>query len=50
MNDPSPARGGRYQGVGYFNGGLFAVVDPVELKLRRAPSLHKAPKTRLGAR
>jgi hypothetical protein len=31
MNDPAPARAGRYQGVNYFNGGLFAQVDPIEL-------------------
>jgi len=31
MNDSSPARAGRYAGVDYFNGGLFAKVDPIEL-------------------
>lgn len=31
MNDPNPARGGRFQGVPYFNGGLFAEIQPVEL-------------------
>ncbi|MGD0262962.1 MAG: DNA methyltransferase [Verrucomicrobiota bacterium] len=31
MNDPSPARAGRYAGVDYFNGGLFANIDPIEL-------------------
>ena len=31
MNDPKPAVGGRYQGVRYFNGGLFAIVEPYEL-------------------
>ena len=31
MNDPTPARGGRFQGVPYFNGGLFAEIQPVEL-------------------
>lgn len=31
MNDPKPARGGRFQGVPYFNGGLFADIQPVEL-------------------
>lgn len=31
MNTPEPARGGRYRGVPYFNGGLFAAVEPVEL-------------------
>jgi len=32
MNDPKPARGGRYSGVDYFNGGLFAKVEPLELQ------------------
>ena len=31
MNDPSPAAGGRYAGVRYFNGGLFAKIEPIEL-------------------
>lgn len=31
MNDPKPAKGGRFQGVPYFNGGLFAEIQPVEL-------------------
>ncbi|MBY6058600.1 class I SAM-dependent DNA methyltransferase [Leisingera daeponensis] len=31
MNDPKPATAGRYKGVPYFNGGLFSVVDPVDL-------------------
>lgn len=31
MNSRTPARGGSYQGVGYFNGGLFANVNPIEL-------------------
>jgi hypothetical protein len=33
MNDPEPARAGRYAGVDYFNGGLFATVDPIELTM-----------------
>ncbi len=36
------ARGGRYAGIKYFNGGLFSVVDPVELKLTEADMLFKA--------
>jgi SAM-dependent methyltransferase len=32
MNDPKPARGGRYAGVDYFNGGLFAKVEPIGLQ------------------
>jgi SAM-dependent methyltransferase len=31
MNDSNPARAGRYAGVDYFNGGLFAKADPIEL-------------------
>lgn len=31
MNDDNPARGGRFQGVPYFNGGLFAEIDPIDL-------------------
>jgi len=31
MNDKNPARGGRFAGVDYFNGGLFAKVEPIEL-------------------
>jgi hypothetical protein len=31
MNTRRPAGGGRYREVPYFDGGLFAVVDPVEL-------------------
>jgi hypothetical protein len=31
MNDPTPARGGRYEKVPYFNGGVFATIDPVDL-------------------
>jgi SAM-dependent methyltransferase len=31
MNNKSKATGGRFVGVPYFNGGLFSVVEPVEL-------------------
>ena len=31
MNNPTPAAGGRYQGVPYFNGGLFSTIAPVDL-------------------
>jgi len=31
MNNESPSRGGHFVNVPYFNGGLFAVVDPIEL-------------------
>ena len=33
MNDPAPAPAGRYAGVPYFNGGLFAITEAVELNL-----------------
>jgi SAM-dependent methyltransferase len=42
MADPDKARGGRFADVPYFNGGLFAVVDPVALKHGEAFSLHHA--------
>jgi hypothetical protein len=32
MNDREKARGGRFAGVDYFNGGLFAGVEPIELQ------------------
>jgi type II restriction/modification system DNA methylase subunit YeeA len=31
MNNKAAAQGGRYKGVPYFNGGLFATVQPIEL-------------------
>ena len=31
MNTPQPALGGRFQPIRYFNGGIFRIVDPVEL-------------------
>ena len=31
MSNTRPARGGRYRGVKYFNGGLFNTIDPLEL-------------------
>ncbi len=31
MNDPNAAKGGRFVGVRYFNGGLFSKIDPIEL-------------------
>lgn len=31
MNNPDTARGGRFRNVRYFNGGVFQVIDPVEL-------------------
>ncbi|MBA2585577.1 MAG: class I SAM-dependent DNA methyltransferase, partial [Chthoniobacterales bacterium] len=40
MASREPAHGGRFQGVDYFNGGLFEVVDPIELKRPEAYRLH----------
>lgn len=34
MNDPKPAKGGRFVGVPYFNGGLFAEVEAIDLTPR----------------
>ena len=40
MNDSKPARGGRFAGVDYFNGGLFSKVEPIELQpARTRPAL-----------
>ncbi len=44
MNDPKPARGGRYAGVDYFNGGLFNQVDPIELQPAEVGLLLEAAK------
>lgn len=32
MNSQRAARGGRFKDVSYFNGGLFSVIDPIELR------------------
>ena len=45
MASPEKARGGRFAEVAYFNGGLFAHVDPVELKYTEAFELHNAALT-----
>lgn len=45
MATKEPARGGRYVGVQYFNGGLFEIVDPIELKHAEAYALHHAALT-----
>jgi hypothetical protein len=31
MNNPTPAGGGRFRGIRYFNGGLFKKIEPIEL-------------------
>ena len=42
MANPTPAEGGRFQDVPYFNGGLFAVVEPIELKVMELTLLAEA--------
>jgi type II restriction/modification system DNA methylase subunit YeeA len=42
MNTEAPARGGRFQGVPYFNGGLFAEIDPIELTTEEIATLAEA--------
>jgi SAM-dependent methyltransferase len=42
MNSPTPARGGRFQRVAYFNGGLFQVVDPLEFNKGEAAYMRDA--------
>jgi len=42
MATENPARGGRFQNVQYFNGGLFEVVDRIELKRPESYRLHEA--------
>lgn len=44
MNERNLARGGRFAGVDYFNGGLFAKVEPVELTLGELGLLFEAAK------
>ena len=42
MNEPKPAKGGRYVEVPYFNGGLFSAVDPLELDKEELALLREA--------
>ena len=42
MNNPRPASGGRYKGVDYFNGGLFSVVEPLDLNFGELSNLIRA--------
>ncbi len=44
MNTPGRTDGGRFTGVDYFNGGLFAEIDPVELKVNELYALETAAK------
>lgn len=45
MNDPVPARAGRFRGVPYFNGGLYGTVEPVELRAADLTLLAEAART-----
>lgn len=42
MNTKEPARGGRFKGIPHFNGGLFSVVDPIDLNQEELHLLHSA--------
>ena len=44
MADQNKASGGRYKGVDYFNGGLFSVVEPLDLKADEVSLLESATK------
>lgn len=44
MADLNRASGGRYKGVNYFNGGLFRVVEPLELSSEEVDLLEAATK------
>jgi type II restriction/modification system DNA methylase subunit YeeA len=45
MNSPTPATAGRFKGVPYFNGGLFASVDPIELGVKELTAIGEAAET-----
>lgn len=42
MNSPTSAAGGRYKEIPYFNGGLFAQVDPIELGVKELGVIREA--------
>ena len=44
MNDDKPARGGKFSGVDYFNGGLFVKVEPIALTPQETGLLLSAAK------
>lgn len=45
MNNVMPAKGGRFQKVPFFNGGIFSTVDPVDLDVSELTLLEAAAKT-----
>lgn len=44
MADSKRASGGRYKGVDYFNGGLFSIVEPIDLRGEEIALLESATK------
>lgn len=48
MNNSKQARGGRYKNVPYFNGGLFSVIDPVDLNTNEIEMLVDASSENWG--
>ncbi len=42
MDNPIPARGGRYKDVPYFNGGLFRGAEPIDLTAQEVAHLEEA--------
>jgi hypothetical protein len=49
MNTPGVTPGGRFAGTQYFNGGLFAAVEPVDLTTDELELLREAAKTNWAA-
>lgn len=45
MNTPGVTSGGRYKGTPYFNGGLFADIQPFELSIKELAVLRSAART-----
>ncbi len=48
MGNPSPARGGRYKDIPYFNGGIFESVEPAELNSDELELLARAASENWG--
>lgn len=45
MNDPGRTKGGRFEGTPYFNGGLFSVIQPIEMTDDELGAMRDACKT-----